>query len=59
MPRRLFPVSGTDIDRDELRAFLAERLSDYKIPRQITFVTELPRNATGKVLKQELTVEEG
>ena len=39
---------------DELRAFAAERLSDYKVPRRITFVGELPRNATGKVLKQDL-----
>ena len=35
-------------------ADMSERLSDYKIPRQVRFVTELPRNATGKVLKQEL-----
>jgi acyl-CoA synthetase (AMP-forming)/AMP-acid ligase II len=39
---------------DELRAFAAERLSDYKVPRRITLVGELPRNATGKVLKQDL-----
>ncbi len=31
-----------------------DRLSDYKIPRQVAFVAELPRNATGKVLKQHL-----
>ena len=48
---------GTDIDHEKLRAFLSERLSDYKIPRQVRFVTELPRNATGKVLKQELKLE--
>jgi acyl-CoA synthetase (AMP-forming)/AMP-acid ligase II len=34
--------------------FCRERLTDYKVPRRITFVAELPRNATGKVLKQEL-----
>jgi acyl-CoA synthetase (AMP-forming)/AMP-acid ligase II len=45
---------GTRLDADELRAFLAERLADYKVPRQWTFVDELPRNATGKVLKQQL-----
>jgi acyl-CoA synthetase (AMP-forming)/AMP-acid ligase II len=50
----IVPVETTEIDRDELRAFLAERLSDYKIPRRVTFVADLPRNATGKVLKQEL-----
>ena len=39
---------------DELRAFCAERLADYKVPRAWTFLDELPRNATGKVLKHEL-----
>jgi acyl-CoA synthetase (AMP-forming)/AMP-acid ligase II len=45
---------GASVDPDELRAFLAERLSDYKLPRRWTFVDELPRNATGKVLKHQL-----
>jgi acyl-CoA synthetase (AMP-forming)/AMP-acid ligase II len=45
---------GTQLDADELRAFLAERLADYKVPRRWTFVDELPRNATGKVLKHQL-----
>ena len=39
---------------DELTAFCAERLADYKVPRRITFVDELPRNATGKVVKHDL-----
>jgi acyl-CoA synthetase (AMP-forming)/AMP-acid ligase II len=39
---------------EELRSFLIERLADYKVPRQITFVHELPRNATGKVVKHRL-----
>ena len=29
-------------------------LANFKVPRQVTFVSELPRNATGKVLKGEL-----
>ena len=29
-------------------------LARYKVPREIVFVDELPRNATGKVLKREL-----
>jgi long-chain acyl-CoA synthetase len=51
----IVPRPGAEVDPEKLRAFLSERLSDYKIPRQIRFVTELPRNATGKVLKQDLT----
>ena len=47
---------GQRVDAEELRRFAAERLSDYKVPRIITFVDELPRNATGKVLKSALTV---
>jgi len=42
------------LDADELLAFCAERLADYKRPRQLTFVDELPRNATGKVMKHLL-----
>ena len=34
--------------------FLAERLADYKLPRSIDFVDELPYNPSGKVLKKEL-----
>jgi acyl-CoA synthetase (AMP-forming)/AMP-acid ligase II len=39
---------------DELIAFCTERLADYKCPRQLHFVDELPRNATGKVMKHKL-----
>jgi acyl-CoA synthetase (AMP-forming)/AMP-acid ligase II len=50
-------VDGSNVDPEQLRGFLAERLSDYKIPRRIAFVEELPRNATGKVLKRALVEE--
>jgi acyl-CoA synthetase (AMP-forming)/AMP-acid ligase II len=45
---------GATLSADELQGFCAERLADYKVPRRITFLDELPRNATGKVLKHEL-----
>lgn len=48
-------VPGQEVSLGELRSFLSERLSDYKVPRQVHFVDSLPRNATGKVLKQQLT----
>jgi acyl-CoA synthetase (AMP-forming)/AMP-acid ligase II len=44
------------ISVEELRSFCTERLADYKVPRKITFVDALPRNATGKVLKHQLSV---
>ena len=45
---------GTELDTETIVAFCAERLADYKRPRQVWFVTELPRNATGKVMKHKL-----
>jgi acyl-CoA synthetase (AMP-forming)/AMP-acid ligase II len=45
---------GHPATADELRAFCADRLSDYKVPRSFTFVDALPRNATGKVVKDDL-----
>ncbi len=46
--------SGVTLDPDELAAFCAERLADYKVPHHFWFLDELPRNATGKVLKRDL-----
>jgi len=45
---------GAPCTPEDLREFCAERLADYKVPRRIEVVDELPRNATGKVLKGEL-----
>ncbi len=45
---------GSTLSGEALQAFTAERLADYKRPRQLTFVDELPRNATGKVMKHKL-----
>lgn len=39
---------------DELRAFLKRQIARYKVPRDFVFVAELPRNQTGKVLRQRL-----
>jgi acyl-CoA synthetase (AMP-forming)/AMP-acid ligase II len=39
---------------DELRAFLLERLADYKVPRRISVVDVLPRNESGKIMKSRL-----
>lgn len=45
---------AADPDVDDLLAFCSERLADYKRPRVVTVVKELPRNATGKVMKHRL-----
>jgi acyl-CoA synthetase (AMP-forming)/AMP-acid ligase II len=47
-------VDGEPATEDDIKAFCADHLADYKVPRRITFVDELPRNATGKVVKKDL-----
>ncbi|MDN5893208.1 MAG: AMP-binding protein [Nocardioides sp.] len=47
-------VEGTSITTDEVKALVKERLARHKVPRDVTFLPELPRNPTGKVLKREL-----
>ncbi|WP_340538068.1 AMP-binding protein [Nocardioides sp. GXZ039] len=42
------------IEEDELKAWVRDHLARYKVPREIVFLEELPRNATGKVLKRDL-----
>jgi acyl-CoA synthetase (AMP-forming)/AMP-acid ligase II len=48
------PKPGASLDEAELLAFCRERLAGYKCPKSVTIATELPRNATGKVLKRQL-----
>jgi acyl-CoA synthetase (AMP-forming)/AMP-acid ligase II len=48
---------GVALDEAGLTAFCEERLADYKRPRRLWFVEELPRNATGKVMKHKLREE--
>ena len=49
-----FVVSDGEASEDELLAFCRERLAKFKVPRELHFVDELPRNAMGKVVKSEL-----
>jgi long-chain acyl-CoA synthetase len=41
----------------EIKEFCSQRLANYKIPREISFVADLPKNPTGKVLKRVLRQE--
>ena len=45
---------GHEVDADELIEFCRPRLAGFKIPRRIEFLDEVPRNASGKVLKKDL-----
>ncbi|MET0810495.1 MAG: AMP-binding protein [Thermoleophilaceae bacterium] len=50
--------NGKKATEDELKGYVKQNLARYKVPREIVFIDELPRNATGKVLKRELVKEE-
>jgi long-chain acyl-CoA synthetase len=45
---------GASAEPDEIIAFAKERLAAYKYPREVRIVDELPKGATGKILKKEL-----
>lgn len=45
---------GSTLTADDLIAWSRREMANYKVPRAVEFVTELPRNAGGKVLKREL-----
>jgi O-succinylbenzoic acid--CoA ligase len=47
-------ANGTMPDVAELASFCRARLAGYKVPRDIRFVDELPRNAAGKLLRRVL-----
>jgi acyl-CoA synthetase (AMP-forming)/AMP-acid ligase II len=49
--------AGAQASPDELRQHTLEVLARYKVPRQYRFVDELPRNATGKVVKEQLRTQ--
>jgi fatty-acyl-CoA synthase len=43
-----------EVSAEELKAHVKANLAAYKAPREFEFLDELPRNATGKILKREL-----
>ncbi len=45
---------GQETSEEEIRAFCAQHLADYKVPRSFIFLDELPRNPGGKVVKARL-----
>src|SRR5439155_57993 len=48
------PIEGVTIDERALLHFIRGKLADYKVPRRVTVLPALPRNATGKILKTAL-----
>ncbi len=49
---------GESVDQEELIAYCKERMAAYKYPREIEFVEELPKTASGKILRRELRDKE-
>lgn len=50
----IVPKNGETVDIDRLVEFAQQKIAQYKLPKSIAFVEELPRNAGGKVLRGEL-----
>jgi fatty-acyl-CoA synthase len=53
---RAFVVKKEDasLDEDTVKHYVRDHLARYKVPREVIFLEELPRNPTGKILKREL-----
>jgi fatty-acyl-CoA synthase len=47
-------AGGASVSADDLRAHVKEHLARYKVPRDVEFVAEIPRNPTGKIVKRRL-----
>ena len=50
---------GAAATPDTLKQHVRENLANYKVPRQITVLNELPRNSTGKIVRSELQARVG
>ncbi|MEE2681274.1 MAG: AMP-binding protein [Planctomycetota bacterium] len=48
-------VEGATFDATDLRSFCRERLAQFKVPRDVRCLRELPRNPTGKIVRRELS----
>lgn len=49
--------TGMVASEEELIAFARDAIAKHKIPKRIVFVADIPRNASGKILKRELRVQ--
>ncbi|UPM53398.1 long-chain-fatty-acid--CoA ligase [Gottfriedia acidiceleris] len=55
---KAFVVSNDEsITKDDILHFCKDKLAKYKLPKQIEFKNELPKNSTGKILKRDLNLE--
>ena len=47
-------VDAVQLTPEDVRAFVRERIADYKVPRLVVFHQQLPREDTGKIFKRKL-----
>jgi fatty-acyl-CoA synthase len=47
-------AEGQQLSPEEVQAFVKANLARYKVPREVVFLADLPRNPTGKILKRQL-----
>ena len=52
-------ADGATADELSIRAFAAQRLADFKVPRTVVFVAEIPQGATGKPQRSGLAQKLG
>jgi fatty-acyl-CoA synthase len=50
----IVPASGAAPDSAEIKDYVKANLARYKVPRDVVFLADLPRNATGKLLRRDL-----
>lgn len=48
------PKHGVELTEETIKNYVRDHLARYKVPRDVVFLAELPRNPTGKILKREL-----
>jgi acyl-CoA synthetase (AMP-forming)/AMP-acid ligase II len=54
---KAFVVTDDGLDPDELMAYVAERVAPYKRVREVEFIDEIPKSASGKILRRLLREE--
>ncbi len=45
---------GSEVDAEDIITFTRERLAGFKVPKTVDVIPEMPRNASGKILRREL-----
>jgi fatty-acyl-CoA synthase len=49
---------GAQLSEEDVKGYVRQNLARFKVPREVVFLDELPRNATGKIVKRELQPQE-